>query len=148
MISIQILALTSLLFPPPTWLSVPVRQVLDSLHRSPNNCYLFFTVSASPVPVGQNTKKVTTKYDQLDVSTNYLPVLVNHVLIERTFEIAQSLGPGFPVLSVITGTKPDFYKQAPLLAEAVKQNVPVFVIDTGQHYDELLGHGVSEFGID
>ncbi|MGB7961035.1 MAG: hypothetical protein WCF46_14190, partial [Nitrososphaeraceae archaeon] len=38
--------------------------------------------------------------------------------------------------------------QAPLLAEAVEQNVPVFVIDTGQHYDELLGHGISEFGID
>ena len=91
---------------------------------------------------------LTTKYDQLDVSTDYLPILVNQVLIERTFEIAQSLGPGFPVLSVITGTKPDFYKQAPLLDEAVKQNVPVFVIDTGQHYDELLGHGISEFGID
>jgi len=91
---------------------------------------------------------LTTKYDQLDVSTNYLPILVNQVLIERTFEIAQSLGPGFPVLSVIIGTKPDFYKEAPLLAEAVKQNVPVFVIDTGQHYDELLGHGISEFGID
>ena len=88
---------------------------------------------------------LATKYDQLDVSTNYLPILMNQVLIERTFEIAQSLGPGFPVLSVITGTKPDFYKQAPLLAEAVKQNVPVFVIDTGQHYDELLGHGISEF---
>ena len=61
---------------------------------------------------------------------------------------AQSLGPGFPVLSIVTGTKPDFYEQAPLLREAIGQGIPVFLIDTGQHYDELLGHGINEFGID
>ena len=52
-----------------------------------------------------------------------------------------------PVLSVVTGTKPDFYKQAPLVIEAVKEKLPVFVINTGQHFDEVLGHGLKEFNL-
>jgi UDP-N-acetylglucosamine 2-epimerase len=47
----------------------------------------------------------------------------------------------------VTGTKPDFYKQAPLVSECARQNLPVLVIDTGQHYDDILGHGMVEFGI-
>ncbi|MGH9953737.1 MAG: UDP-N-acetylglucosamine 2-epimerase, partial [Nitrososphaeraceae archaeon] len=54
----------------------------------------------------------------------------------------------WPVLAVVTGTKPDFYKQAPLVNEAIKQDLPIFVIDTGQHYDEILGHGIKEFEIE
>jgi len=50
-------------------------------------------------------------------------------------------------LPVVTGTKPDFYKQAPLVSECDRQNVPVVVVDTGQHYDDILGHGMVEFGI-
>lgn len=84
----------------------------------------------------------------MEIITNYMPLLINHELIKRTFEFAQSLGHGFPVLSIVTGTKPDFYKQAPLLSEALAQNIPFFVIDTGQHYDEVLGHGINEFKMD
>ena len=61
---------------------------------------------------------------------------------------AQSKESAYPVLAIVTGTKPDFYKQAPLIAEAAKEKVPAFVIDTGQHYDEVLGHGIKEFGIE
>jgi UDP-N-acetylglucosamine 2-epimerase (non-hydrolysing) len=53
-----------------------------------------------------------------------------------------------PVLAVVIGTKPDFYKQAPLVLEAAKSNLPVFVINTGQHFDELLGHGIEEFDLE
>lgn len=57
------------------------------------------------------------------------------------------MGNRCPVLAVVTGTKPDFYKQAPLVSECDKQNLPVIVVDTGQHYDDILGHGMVEFGI-
>ncbi|MDY6778854.1 MAG: UDP-N-acetylglucosamine 2-epimerase [Candidatus Nanohaloarchaea archaeon] len=51
------------------------------------------------------------------------------------------------VLAVVTATKPDFYKQAPLVPAAEERDIPCFVINTGQHYDELLGHGLKEYGI-
>jgi UDP-N-acetylglucosamine 2-epimerase len=52
-----------------------------------------------------------------------------------------------PVLAIVTGTKPDFYKQAPLVLEAVREKLPVFVIDTGQHFDAVLGFGIREFNL-
>src|SRR5689334_13721835 len=50
-----------------------------------------------------------------------------------------------PILSIVIGTKQDFYKQAPLVIEAIKEKMPVFIIDTGQHFDELVGFGIKEF---
>lgn len=88
------------------------------------------------------------KYSLNEITTNYLPILFDEKLIYDTFKSAQSIESAYPVLAIVTGTKPDFYKQAPLIAEAVKENVPAFVIDTGQHYDEVLGHGIKEFGIE
>ena len=52
------------------------------------------------------------------------------------------------VLAVVTATKPDFYKQAPLLPAADGLGVKTMVIHTGQHYDEILGHGLKEFKLD
>jgi UDP-N-acetylglucosamine 2-epimerase len=51
-------------------------------------------------------------------------------------------------LAVVTATKPDFYKQAPVVAAANRMDVPCFVLHTGQHYDDLLGHGLAEYGIE
>ena len=67
--------------------------------------------------------------------------------MDKAFERAREIGDLCPVLAVVTGTKPDFYKQAPLVSECARQNVPVLVVDTGQHYDDILGHGIVEFGI-
>ena len=53
-----------------------------------------------------------------------------------------------PILAVVTGTKPDFYKQAPLVLEAARNKLPVFVINTGQHFDDLLGFGIEEFDLE
>ncbi|MDN5844966.1 MAG: UDP-N-acetylglucosamine 2-epimerase [Candidatus Nitrosocosmicus sp.] len=52
------------------------------------------------------------------------------------------------IMAIVIGTKPDFYKQAPVLIESVKQGLPSFIISTGQHYDELLGYGIKEFELD
>jgi UDP-N-acetylglucosamine 2-epimerase (non-hydrolysing) len=52
------------------------------------------------------------------------------------------------VLAVVTATKPDFYKQAPLIPAADDQDVPTFVMHTGQHYDDLLGHGLEEYNLE
>jgi UDP-N-acetylglucosamine 2-epimerase (non-hydrolysing) len=51
-------------------------------------------------------------------------------------------------LAVVTATKPDFYKQAPVVAAARERGFPCFVFHTGQHYDDVLGHGLVEYGIE
>ncbi|HUT81892.1 MAG TPA: UDP-N-acetylglucosamine 2-epimerase [Candidatus Bathyarchaeia archaeon] len=51
------------------------------------------------------------------------------------------------VLMVAIGTKPDFYKQAPLIYWANKKGIPVICATTGQHFDDLLGYGIKEFNM-
>ncbi|AFU58473.1 putative UDP-N-acetylglucosamine 2-epimerase [Candidatus Nitrososphaera gargensis Ga9.2] len=81
---------------------------------------------------------------EIDVSRSLLPVKVSDNL-QSVF--AKARKEGTPVLAIVTGTKPDFYKQAPLVIEAAKENLPVFVINTGQHFDEVLGFGIEEFNL-
>ena len=52
------------------------------------------------------------------------------------------------IVALVTATKPDFYKQWSLIPAAEKHDVPLFVMNTGQHHDDLLGHGLSEFNIE
>ena len=80
---------------------------------------------------------------EIDVSRNILPIKIYTDLLSKTFNIAKKRSS--PILSIVIGTKPDFYKQAPLVVEAIKEKLPVFVIDTGQHFDELVGFGIKEF---
>ncbi|MBR9681230.1 MAG: UDP-N-acetyl glucosamine 2-epimerase [Candidatus Altiarchaeota archaeon] len=72
------------------------------------------------------------------VLPNHLPVKIN-----KGFEFEDEM-----VLAVVTATKPDFYKQAPLLPAADKAKVRTIIIHAGQHYDELLGHGMKEFKLE
>jgi UDP-N-acetylglucosamine 2-epimerase len=81
---------------------------------------------------------------EIDVSRNSEPIKVSDNL-QSVFAKART--DKTPVLAIVTGTKPDFYKQAPLVLEAVRENLPVFVIDTGQHFDEVLGFGIKEFNL-
>jgi UDP-N-acetylglucosamine 2-epimerase len=83
-------------------------------------------------------------FKEIEVSTNPLPIRVSDNL-DSVF--AKARRDKSPVLAIVTGTKPDFYKQAPLVLEAVKENLPVFVIDTGQHFDEVLRFGIEEFNL-
>ena len=82
---------------------------------------------------------------EIDVSRNILPISIAKDLLNKTFLTAKELRS--PVLSIVIGTKPDFYKQAPIVVEAIKEKVPVFVIDTGQHFDDTLGFGIKEFDL-
>jgi UDP-N-acetylglucosamine 2-epimerase len=51
-------------------------------------------------------------------------------------------------IAVVTATKPDFYKQASLVTAAEKKGLPCFVLNTGQHFDALLSHGLKEFDLE
>lgn len=82
---------------------------------------------------------------EISVSKEMLPIKLSGSL-DSVF--GQAGEKGSPVLAVVTGTKPDFYKQAPLVIEAAKEGVPAFVINTGQHFDSLLGFGIEEFHLD
>ena len=86
------------------------------------------------------------KIESIDVYNKVLPMNVNNEIITDTFKKASEKDS--KVLAVVTGTKPDFYKQAPLVIEAIARDLPIFVIDTGQHYDEILGFGIKEFGME
>ena len=72
-----------------------------------------------------------------------LPIEIFHNVLNDSYRLSNDLNS--PVLSVVIGTKPDFYKQAPVMIEALQQKLPAFVIDTGQHFDDLLGFGIQEF---
>ena len=63
-------------------------------------------------------------------------------------KLGTALEEGDYIVALVTATKPDFYKQWPLIPAAKRQNLPLFVINTGQHYDNILGHGLKEFGIE
>jgi len=82
---------------------------------------------------------------EIDVSRSLLPIKISDNL-QSVFANARK--DGTPVLSIVTGTKPDFYKQAPLVIEAAREGLPVFVINTGQHFDEILGFGIEEFNLE
>ncbi|HEY6756368.1 MAG TPA: UDP-N-acetylglucosamine 2-epimerase [Nitrososphaera sp.] len=87
----------------------------------------------------------TSGFREIDVSTNPLPIKVSDN-VHSVF--AKARRDKSPVLAIVTGTKPDFYKQAPLVLEALRENLPVFVIDTGQHFDEVLKFGIKEFNLE
>jgi len=73
---------------------------------------------------------------------DFLPPKINEKEIRKVIEGSDK---DKWVLMVAIGTKPDFYKQAPVIYWANKKNIPVICATTGQHYDDLLGHGIKEF---
>jgi UDP-N-acetylglucosamine 2-epimerase len=82
--------------------------------------------------------------DNIIIKKEFLPIEINK---KNMYDIFSNLGQYKKVMAIVIGTKPDFYKQAPLLLEAKKQKLPAFVISTGQHYDDLLGYGIKEFNL-
>jgi UDP-N-acetylglucosamine 2-epimerase len=89
-------------------------------------------------------ENIIGRFSEINVSKTPQPIKVSDNL-QSVFAKAR-VGKS-PVLAIVTGTKPDFYKQAPLVLEAVRENLPVFVIDSGQHFDEVLGFGIKEFNL-
>lgn len=82
--------------------------------------------------------------EKINVDNKFLPILINKKNLDSLFSRNSAYD---KALAIVIGTKPDFYKQAPLLIEAIKQGLPSFIISTGQHYDDLLGYGIKEFDL-
>src|SRR3989344_7763388 len=76
---------------------------------------------------------------------NILPLTMNKALIERVMEKASKEKKW--VLAFVIGTKPCFYKFYGSVVAAGKANIPNFVINSNQHYDDILTHGLVEFNL-
>ena len=92
-----------------------------------------------------NQKYINSKFDLLKIEKEFLPIRINNHNLETIFSQDNEFN---KALAIVIGTKPDFYKQAPLLLESIKEGLPSFIISTGQHYDELLGYGIKEFDLE
>jgi UDP-N-acetylglucosamine 2-epimerase len=96
------------------------------------------------------TEKITTSsmrlpIEKIDTSSMRLPIEINNEILTNAFENAKAQRSR--LIAIVIGTKPDFYKQAPLIREVLDNNIPAIVVDTGQHFDDLLGFGIKEFSI-
>ncbi|MDQ4067535.1 MAG: UDP-N-acetylglucosamine 2-epimerase, partial [Thermoproteota archaeon] len=82
----------------------------------------------------------------IDSSNRRLPIEINKIVLTNAFENARALSSR--LIAIVIGTKPDFYKQAPLIREVIDNDIPAIVIDSGQHFDDLVGFGKKEFSVD
>ena len=83
--------------------------------------------------------------EEIAADPMFLPYLVHNRNLDELLTKDHNFD---KVLGIVIGTKPDFYKQAPILIESIRQGLPSFIISTGQHYDELLGYGIKEFDME
>lgn len=74
-----------------------------------------------------------------------LPVNINRQLIHSVMETAKKEKKW--VLAFIIGTKPCFYKFYGSIMAAGKAGIPNFVVNSNQHYDDVLTHGLAEFDL-
>ena len=72
-----------------------------------------------------------------------LPLTINRQLIHGVMEQAKKEKKW--VLAFVIGTKPCFYKFYGSIIAASKAKIPFFVINSNQHYDDILTHGLKEF---
>ncbi|MDQ6724202.1 MAG: UDP-N-acetylglucosamine 2-epimerase [Thermoproteota archaeon] len=91
----------------------------------------------------QEKKEIDDKV-KIKIKNFFLPITISQNNLSAVFSQCRDFK---KVLAIVIGTKPDFYKQAPLLLEAKRENLPAFIISTGQHYDDLLGYGIKEFDL-
>ncbi|MBI2651805.1 UDP-N-acetylglucosamine 2-epimerase [Candidatus Woesearchaeota archaeon] len=74
---------------------------------------------------------------------NILPLALNKPFIKSVMETAKKENKW--VLAFVIGTKPCFYKFYGSIVAASKSKVPFFIINSNQHYDDVLSHGIKEF---
>jgi UDP-N-acetylglucosamine 2-epimerase len=72
-----------------------------------------------------------------------LPMTLNKKLISIVMESAKKEKKW--VLAFVIGTKPCFYKFYGSIVSAEKAKLPYLVINSNQHYDDILTHGLKEF---
>lgn len=83
------------------------------------------------------------KIDVADFVPDMLPMTINDPLLEASMNRARREKKW--VLAFVIGTKPCFYKFYGSVVEAANAGIPFFVIDSNQHYDEILTYGRYEF---
>ncbi|TAL47056.1 UDP-N-acetyl glucosamine 2-epimerase [archaeon] len=83
---------------------------------------------------------------ELPIKRDYLPIRISEKVIKEAVEKSKASNRG--IIAIVTATKPDFYKQAPVAIECMKQDMPFFIINTGQHFDDVMGYGLKEFGLE
>ena len=74
-----------------------------------------------------------------------LPLNLNRQLIHSVMEKAKKEKKW--VLAFVIGTKPCYYKFYGSIVAANKIDIPNFVINSNQHYDDILTHGLTEFNL-
>ena len=74
-----------------------------------------------------------------------LPLSLNEKLISYVMEKAKKEDKW--VLAFVIGTKPCFYKFYGAIEAANKADIPNLVINSNQHYDDILTRGLTEFNI-
>ncbi len=81
----------------------------------------------------------------MEIKVSYpemLPVFIDEKAIKQAVDLAD----GRYVLLIVPATKPCFYKLWSLMDRCMKKAYPFLILNAGQHYDDLLGHGLTEFG--
>lgn len=76
---------------------------------------------------------------------NILPLNLNKQLIASVMERAKREKKW--VLAFVIGTKPCFYKFYGSIVAANNAGIPGFIINSNQHYDDVLTHGLIEFNL-
>ncbi|MBI2658931.1 UDP-N-acetylglucosamine 2-epimerase [Candidatus Woesearchaeota archaeon] len=76
---------------------------------------------------------------------NILPLNLNKPLIQSVMDRAKRENKW--VLAFVIGTKPCFYKFYGSIVAANKANIPNFIINSNQHYDDVLTRGLTEFNL-
>ena len=80
-----------------------------------------------------------------DFMPSILPLNLNKPLIQSVMEKAKREKKW--VLAFVIGTKPCFYKFYGSIVAANKAKIPNFVINSNQHYDDVLTRGLTEFNL-
>lgn len=103
---------------------------------------------------GQKSFPVTDAYESMFGSKveetenflpNMLPLNLNKQLINSVMEKARKEKKW--VLAFVIGTKPCFYKFYGSIIAADKLKIPNFIINSNQHYDDVLTRGLTEFNL-
>ena len=102
----------------------------------------------------QKTFPVTDAYESMfgskvEETENFLPSILplnlNKHLIQSVMEKAKKEKKW--VLIFVIGTKPCFYKFYGSIVAANKLGIPNFIINSNQHYDDVLTRGLTEFNL-
>jgi len=72
-----------------------------------------------------------------------LPVMMRESIIKKVCNEARKNKRW--VLMFVVGTKPCFYKFYGSITAAEKYKIPFFIVNAGQHYEEILVYGIKEF---